>query len=188
MEIAEDIWRDPPCWNYPEEVCGVSAAGMKEVWRSIAKDENFWLELEPLPGADVAIGRLWDLRKEHDIYFVTIRHGASAKRQSEIWLSLYGMPVPTVLITADKAGAVTLLGLDAYIDDKLENANAVMDTVRVRKMLTRMYLKHAAYNDRPTLTTDDASYVIPVGRYADVRDVGLIVVNSVAEMLGREGL
>jgi len=173
----------PDTWFYAE-AAGYTKAELGEVWRSISKDENFWLELPPMEGAEEVVKILDSLRIQgHNIYFVTSRPGATAKRQSEIWLMHYGMAVPTVLIADDKATALTLLKLDAYVDDRLLNANNCMAAVRLMNLRSRVYLVHRAYNDRPVAE--------PAGdgiTGENRRDVGLKVVASVVEMLREEGL
>lgn len=173
----------PPYWDYPQAY-GYSYAEVAATWKVIKKQEHFWQDLLPLQGATEALTTLADARLEgHDIYFLTARPGRNAKMQSEYWLQQWGMPIPTVLITEDKATFVIELGIDAYIDDRLSNANQVMREVRLRRRNTRVYLKAAPHNNRPVAVFGPEQS----GVVADQRDPALIVVEGVGEMLKMEG-
>jgi uncharacterized HAD superfamily protein len=88
-----------------------------------------------------------ELELRNDIYYVTNRAGASAKRQTESWLYRY-LPYaelgvhPTVLITSDKGAAAKALKLDVYVDDNLDNIKGVLR----ESATTRAYLFDRAYN------------------------------------------
>ena len=181
---ARDSPDFPPCWHYPEQF-GYSPDEMTAVWKSIRHDDEFWLNLDPLPGAAEAIQRLDAARYDgNDIYFITARPGWKSKFQTEAWLMGYGMMCPTVLLSEDKVTPAILLNLDAYIDDRLKNANNLMGAIRLRRMLTRVYLKDAAYNRRDVAVFTGEQYAVT----DDHRDPGLVVVDGVEEMLEKEGL
>lgn len=175
----------PPVWDFPQETYGYTDEEVDRTWKNIRKDAEFWLRLKPLYGASEAVRELDFLRiAGHDIYFVTARPGISAKRQTEDWLEGMGMHCPTVILGSDKGAYVKLLKMDAYIDDRLSNANQVMGTVRVGRLNTRVYLYHAPYNDRDVAEMSMEQYAVA----EDLRDPALIPVRSVDEMLMKEGL
>ena len=175
----------PPVWNYPEEF-GYSDAEVAAVWRSIKKDHNFWLSLDELPGAVEAIGRLNVARLYgHDVHFLTSRPGFASKYQSEEWLRARGMDVPTVILADDKTPYMSLLGIDAFVDDRLKNVNLCMRTVRLGRLNTRVYLVDAPYNRRPVAALAGESVGV-VGE--EEVDPAVIRVGSVNEMLDKEGL
>jgi hypothetical protein len=182
LGLADGTW--PPVWDYPEAY-GYTPKQMKAVWKSIGQDDQFWRNLQPLPDVWRKLSlRFHDLREAgHEIYFITARSGFKVKHQTEHWLEHHGM-FPSVLIARDKGMATVLLGLDAYIDDRLSNCNETMQAVRFRGMLTRVYLKDAPYNQGPTGEVKEGEF----GVEGEVRDPALIVVKDVEEMLRKEGL
>ena len=158
----------PSCWSY-DVAAGYTEQQITAVWKSIKKDPWFWQSLSPIPGAIETLEVLDRMRHEgNDIYFITNRPGYGAKLYTERWLASYSCSIPTVIISANKGLYVTDLGMDAYIDDNTPSANEVMREVREADMLTRVYLRDASYNQAQ-------------------RDVGLVVVPDVWEMLRLEG-
>ena len=108
---------EPPTWNWPE-FYGYTAETMREVWNRIKNSRDFWYRLGAL--ADVEAARRL-FQTGADVYFITARPGLKAKRQTEAWLALYGMPGATVLLSERKMLCCRALDLDVYIDDKSEN-------------------------------------------------------------------
>lgn len=138
--------RDPPCWNWPE-ARGYDSGTVAAVWQRIITSRNFWSRLEPLDGAGTLAMVMPHLKRHHDIYFVTARPGLDAKKQTEGWLALYVGGMPTVLISKHKGAVAAVLGLDAYIDDNLENCLGVA----AQSPGTRCYLLDRRYNQDPML-------------------------------------
>lgn len=137
----EDVL-DPPVWDYPE-LRGYTHKELNEVWRSIATSDTFWFGLQPLPDFHQFRDRMTMACLRHDAYFITSRPGRTAKKQTERWLTKHlGLETPTVLIAKDKGLVARALHLNAYIDDKFENA---MD-VAFHSPGTRSYLYDRAYN------------------------------------------
>src|SRR5712664_3301214 len=127
---------DIPCWDYPEKY-GYTNTEMSAIWGSIKIDPEFWQNLSPYPTAYAAGEYLRKLQDAgHDLYFITSRPGVDAKAQTEEWLAFHlGMYFATVLISSEKALCARALDLDAYIDDKWENAFEVATTSRARTYL-----------------------------------------------------
>jgi uncharacterized HAD superfamily protein len=120
---------DPPCWDWPE-FRGYTAEEMAEVWKRILADPAFWMNLAPFADNILALRTmLHHLERHHEVYYVTNRGGARAKRQTEVWLIEHlRYPAitdvyPTVVLTkSDRKGHLAeALRLDAYIDDNYEN-------------------------------------------------------------------
>jgi hypothetical protein len=115
----------PTSWDYAADL-GYSEAEIDLTWRTIKEDRCFWASLLPYRDASHALGLLSKrMDAGDDVYFITARPGADAKRQTEQWLlarfpSLM-RPIPTVLISSHKGLAAQTLGLDAYVDDRWEN-------------------------------------------------------------------
>jgi uncharacterized HAD superfamily protein len=130
---------DIPTWLYPQ-VYGYSDAEVARAFAYIAKDPTFWTTLPGYPETAEILDQIGELvRCGHDVYFITNRPGATAKRQTERWLAAQTngreLPIYTVLISDDKAACAKALKLDFYIDDKWENATAVGRTAGTASFL-----------------------------------------------------
>jgi len=178
----------PHIWSYPEDV-GYTDAQVRHVWRRIGKSTSFWSSLAPYPTAKDDISTLNRLRDDgHDVYFVTSRPGVAAKRQTEDWLDIVmGMKMPTVILSSDKATAISFLKLDAYLDDRLLNVNDCMRMVRERRLMTRVYLQDRPWNRYATMSLDPET-VPPLSEWDTWVDPAAIRVGSVSEMIAKEGL
>lgn len=162
---------DPAQWAW-DRTAGVSKDDERWVWEEciLNPKKKFWQNLLPTDGAPDTIRQLDRLSKNgHNVYYITSRPGSTAKKQSEEWLYSFGMDYPTVLISNDKLPTAQGLELDCLIDDKLETVNHILLNYMDYPYPKRTYLKHARYNEE--------------GRF-----VGTMVVESVKEMLIREGL
>lgn len=176
---------EPPEWSF-EESLGFSTATVTAAWKQIKKDQLFWATLDPMPGAFEACRRLDAARQMGvDVYFLTHRAGVMAKFQSEEWLRNHGVSTPTVILADDKAPYMSLLDVDAFVDDRLKNVNMCMRAVRLARLNTRIYLVDAPYNRRPVAVLAGESVGV-VGE--EEVDPAVIRVGSVGEMLDREGL
>jgi len=137
---------NPPRWHFPE-YRGYSNETMAEVWRHIAGSPTIWADLQPYEENVTALATcIQEIEKQHDVYFITSRPGATAKRQSEAWLKRYfsyeGHVLPTVMLCTLKGSACRALNLDCYIDDNLDN---VLE-VQADHPKTRVYLLNKNYN------------------------------------------
>jgi len=118
----------PHTWNYPESL-GYTSDEVGRTWKVIREDPTFWQNLGTYDTTYQDIYTLCLLIDAgHTIHFVTNRMGVDPKTQTERWLEkqrFFPIEDHTVLIANDKAVAAKALRLDAYIDDKWENAVAV---------------------------------------------------------------
>lgn len=122
-------------WNYPEQQFGYSADEISAVWAAIKESPAFWADLDAYDGTCPQLTRLY--LAPHDCYFITSRVGLYCKGQTERWLAAKGFYQPTVLITGHKGLAARTLGLDAYVDDRWENALDVSTTKTHSYLLTQ---------------------------------------------------
>jgi len=161
----------PPEWNF-EVGAGMTPDQISYVWKNYILHEgsSFWETLSPLEHAKVTILRLNYLAKlGHDVYYLTHRSGDKAKFQTEKWLYNHGMDYPTVLLSGDKFPLIKSLGIDVFIDDKLDTIYDIAVNQPIWNQTGKLYLKDAAYNRHD-------------------RTDNMIVVGSVKEMLEKEGL
>lgn len=132
----------PPTWNWPEHY-GYGSAVMEEVWKRIKEDRNFWINLEPLPQAEAFLQALNNT--DHEIYFITDRPGVTAQSQTAAWLEYAGFWYPSVIVSGrdrTKGDICRVLGLEAYLDDKGENIQDVVE----KSPKTAMYMLKYPYN------------------------------------------
>lgn len=120
---------DIPTWHYPQ-FYGYSAEVMNvehgPVWHAVRASKTFWELLYPYEWTADMLDELAS-RRAHgdDIYFITDRPGTRAKEQTEHWLHWMGFDDATVLISGQKDLCARALRLEAYIDDRFENAEKV---------------------------------------------------------------
>lgn len=133
----------PSEWNWDSDSCCYDPRVIRTVWRDLIIDStNFWQGLEPLPRTRQTLKQLNKLgKKGHDVYFLTHRAGKKAKLQTEAWLYEHGVDFPSVLLSGEKAPIIRSLGVDVFIDDKIENVLSVLNETRAR-----VYLVDAGYN------------------------------------------
>jgi 5'(3')-deoxyribonucleotidase len=119
----------PNCWNY-DLAAGVTREQASNCWRHIKDSTSFWRHMGALPDARLALKILADASWASDVYFVTSRPGNSSKQQTEDWLRAHGYYTsPTVLIANGNKGLLSSgLGLEVFVDDKLENCEDVLVT------------------------------------------------------------
>lgn len=132
---------EPPVWDWPEHY-GYDPVVVAEMWHQIRRGGLFWYQMPAITSAVETLSAYWSALEQRDVYFITHRSGAWAKRQTELWLGKHLGVWPTVILTGEKGLAARALGLDAYIDDKWENALDVHTT----SPATRMYVLDRPYN------------------------------------------
>lgn len=110
----------PNCWGW-FEAYGWNADTIARAWTEAKSCGYFWKMLPPYPSFYEDIRLIDKLRNQgHEIYFITTRSGATAKLESEQWLSERGMGCPTVIMAPnkeDKGAICRVLGVDWMIDD-----------------------------------------------------------------------
>jgi len=131
---------DTLTWNYPKTY-GYTQDDTTAVWNSIKSNPVFWETLAPYEDTEESLRLLGARsRSTDDVYYVTSRPGINAKRQTETWLRKNGLQDrPTVLICTPKGLMARALDLDAYIDDRWENAQEVAVTKAKSFLLTRSW-------------------------------------------------
>lgn len=140
-------------WHYATEQFGYDREDVRRVWRHINDSPNFWLDINPRPGA---IRFFTELRRREgmtfDYTFITSRRGFRAKRQTQHWLGMHGIDHPTVILTADKFDVYDALKITHVIDDATWNVQAALD------LGLEAYLVEAPYNaeDRASLMAQGA--------------------------------
>lgn len=162
--------KNPPVWEWPRYF-GYTQQEEDACWQEAWDGRTFWQHLDVIPGEERTIPMLNALQCQdgHEIHFITNRRGKAAQYQSGWFLTNAGFRHPSVIIARDKYPIVKALQLDAYIDDKIETANDLAEAAEKQFIPTRIYLRHTLHN-------------------RENRHPGLIVVNSVWEMLEKEGL
>lgn len=161
----------PAVWNY-DRAAGITPEQEKTAWKTIMEDDTFWLNLKPYPEAQVVTTQLNHLTKlGHECFFLTNRMGNRAKVQTERFLYGIGSDYPCVILVADKTPLIRLLGLNFFIDDKLDTVNEVARVAEEEKLPVHghTYLLAAPYNRQ--------------GRREDLK-----VVDSVIDALKQEDL
>lgn len=137
---GKDLFHPKPfeitTWHYPEAQ-GYTKTEIKTVWKHIAESRDFWHKLKPYPGVAGFLKYLSNLNNsDNDIYFITSRVGRTSQWQTMMWLSEFYVE-PMVLISSEKGECCHALGIEYYIDDKIENCVDVTLTNTKCYMLAR---------------------------------------------------
>lgn len=167
---VSDTW--PTTW-YWEREAGVTKEQEEHVWRTgiLHEGSQFWLRLHPMAGAIETLSQINGLIKQgHEAYFISTRTGHCSKLQAEKWLYKHGIEYPTVLLTPDKVPYLRTLGIEMFIDDKLDTIETVMKAAQAEHLPCEgnVFLLTTPYNQQYT--------------------PGAIRVKSVAEALKMRGL
>jgi uncharacterized HAD superfamily protein len=110
-----------PCWDW-DAYYGYTKQEIADTIENVAQDKLFWQKLKPIPESEV-FARIQALSSDNDVYFITNRFGVSCKQQTEKWLYNQGISYPTVIISSKKLPIITSLGIEFFVDDKLETMN-----------------------------------------------------------------
>lgn len=111
------------------------------VWDDIRSDPDFWFGLAPAITIDTFY-TIADLCEQHDVYFVTHRHGVRPRQQTEAWLRERFIENPAVICSGRKADVAAALNVTHCIDDKFGNAYVVS----LLKGKVQSYLLDRPYN------------------------------------------
>ena len=116
-----------PCWDWYQHY-GYPAVSVELARHNLYEDVTFWHKLDALPEAQEVLDVLAYCvdADEIDLYFITQRGGCRVKQQTEMWLYDRGITTPTVLVTGDKVPVIQGLGLEFYIDDRLDTMEAAL--------------------------------------------------------------
>jgi uncharacterized HAD superfamily protein len=112
----------PQSWNHEES--GLSAEQISRLWYEIKRDHDFWMCIEPLPGAAELDHHIHQVMKKADIYFITAREGVNVRAQTDKWLTMYipNAPAAHHLILVDSAyhkiEMMHAMDIKALLDDK----------------------------------------------------------------------
>lgn len=132
-------------WNW-DLAAGYTQEEINRTWKShILDSPTFWRKLKLLPGT-LEVGRqLNRLEKEgNGLYFITARRGYKPRVQTEEWLyKELGIDYPAVIVSASKTPILRSLGIEFFIDDKLEN---MLDFAPKGEYKQHLYLLDAPYN------------------------------------------
>lgn len=125
--------------RYPDPI-------IARAWLQIEQDRYFWMSLPALDNMVHLVNAWPRLMQEHDVYFITVRPGKTAKYQSEVWLTRYLgiLSTPTVIVLPPGAGKgeiARVLKLDALIDDRPECVDEAY-----RAGVPHVYLQDRNYN------------------------------------------
>lgn len=161
---------DPPVWEWPRWY-GYTKEEEGACWKEVWDGRTFWQHLDVIPGEERTIPYLNALHVHdgHEIHFITNRRGKAVQYQSAWFLANAGFRHPSVIIARDKLPIIRALGLDAYIDDKIDTVNDLARAQEEGDIETRIYLRHTRHNQQN-------------------RHERVLVVNRVWEMLVQEGL
>jgi hypothetical protein len=104
---------------------GLTTREQRALWAHVGRIENFWRTLAEIePGAVARLGELANLHR-WEVIFLTQRPGsagATAQRQSQLWLHANGFNYPSVFVMNGSRGKVAeALALDAVLDDRPDN-------------------------------------------------------------------
>lgn len=118
---------DPTVWDI-----GLTKEQQDTVWARIKFTENFWAyEVKPIEKYKVPFEKL---QHEHTLVFITNRVptcGLSVEEQTARWLHVnLRINYPTVLVVShwyEKAGVYKALKLDAFVDDKFQTVEAMVE-------------------------------------------------------------
>lgn len=154
---------DITTWSYPESY-GYTKQDMASVWHEIRHNPYFWESLPRYEDVPAAMRLIINaIQYGHDLYFITSRPGMLAKKQTENWLAASMAdvtrtpPIPTVLISSEKGLACRALELDAYVDDRWENALDVSTTCTRSYLLNRPWNTQYAAGDHNIVRVDSVS-------------------------------
>jgi hypothetical protein len=111
----------------------------RQLWAHVGQIENFWRSLAEIePGGVARLAALAD-EDRWQVLFVTQRPegaGATAQRQTQMWLRAHGFEYPSVVVMSGSRGRLAdALGLDAVIDDRPDNCLDVVTDSNARAVL-----------------------------------------------------
>lgn len=149
LQGIKDNSHFPPCWDYPEHFGYDKTWYKNHIWgKCVGENPKFWESLHPMSDVYQVLEKFNRMADNgNEVYFITNRVGIKCKRQTERWLHQRGMLYPCVLLSADKVPLLRYLGVNLFIDDKLETIADVARVAEEEKWPDfKLYLKDAPYN------------------------------------------
>jgi hypothetical protein len=135
----------PTTWNYHLDA-GVTKAQADAVWDLIKSSPTFWARMNPLPGVWIDLEKLERTSYNgNEVFYLTSRPGIDVQRQTARWLVGQNIFAPSVIVADNarhKGEIAAALRLDAFIDDNVDNCEAV----RHFSPRTRVFIKDQPYN------------------------------------------
>ena len=131
-----------------EHGLGDLRARQDAVWKAIQETPDFWLSLAPMDAR--LVRRLYDASLAHrwEVVFVTRRPptaGDTVQRQTQRWLALQGLELPSVIVLGTSRGAaMRALRIDYLVDDSLENCLDTIADASARTILVSAAAERAA--------------------------------------------
>jgi len=117
----------------------LSQREQRKLWRHIESIENFWESLAEIEQGSVARLASIATRTPWEVIFLTKRPegaGATAQRQTQLWLASRGFHLPSVYVVQGSRGRIAAaLGLDVIVDDRPENCLDVAVESKARAIL-----------------------------------------------------
>lgn len=147
IRLANDMFGRPELdlrpvdWEWSN--MGLTQEEIGIVWAKIRTFPYFWQDLPMLNGVSTEVLKSLDLN--HDLFFITARFptgGDTPKNQSAEWLRWAGVKNPTVIVEHNKGPIVAALKLDAVVDDRPAN----LEAIRAHHPSCRLYLNEASHN------------------------------------------
>src|SRR3954463_6255116 len=117
----------------------LSPDDVRRVWEQIAKQSNWWMEIEAYEADQIA--RLYALSRAAcwEVFFLTKRPasaGDSVQFQTQWWIERHGFYLPSVLTVPGSRGEVaTAVRLDLLVDDQLINCVEVVSASPAKAIL-----------------------------------------------------
>lgn len=139
-KLGQPDWPDTWYWD---RAAGVTKEQEAEAWKHIKESVDFWYSLPVQPGAVEFLDTLAAKCPPEEVYFITQRMGMWVQDQTAQWLEdHFGWRAPSVIISGQKGSVCKTLGLDLYIDDKIENCMDVRDNAP----MTHCYMMAQPWN------------------------------------------
>lgn len=167
-QILEGVLSDqePSSWNFYEGM-GLSLAEFKSICDD-GVDAGYIFRGPARPNAAESVNRVKALG--HTIHIITDRKFGSDPVNSEIatkeWLAEHGIPYDTLTFSADK----TCVPTDCFVEDKLENYDALREAGNNAYLITRPW----NYDPEEFASKRQRRRILDVKDYADIIEAELV--------------
>lgn len=153
----------PDVWDWPRKY-GATDKEIEEAWDDLWYSSTFWPRLSPYPEMLKQVKVINTLTEDgYEIYYITARNSWNAKFDTETWLLRHGIRCPTVIISEgkQKGKICSALGLDAMLDDSVENIIPISDACPA-------YLLDRPWNQY--MDSDPVMSLLPVKRVRSISE------------------